>query len=268
MKGKLFFVATPIGNLKDISLRAIETLQFCDEILCEDTRESLKLLSHLNIKKPLLSYHKFNFKKQNDVVLQKLMNGKNLALITDAGTPAISDPGTELINTLMQNKIEYTIIPGASAFLNAFVLSGFSSPFTFVGFLPEKNTEKQKLIDELKFYKSTLIFYCAPHNLNEFLKYLFENLQNRKICIVRELTKKFEEVMFLNLKDEYMGKLKGEFVVIVQGNTENEELNNLSIIDHFNYYFNLGNTKNESIKLVAKDRRIAKNEIYKLIVKD
>jgi 16S rRNA (cytidine1402-2'-O)-methyltransferase len=266
MSGKLYFVATPIGNLKDMSERAIETLNFCDEILCEDTRDSLKLLNYFKIKKPLVSFHKFNFKQETLKVLEKLKNGLNLALITDAGTPCISDPGSELIKDLIQNNIDYTIIPGATAFVNAFVLSGFSAPLTFVGFLPESKIDANKLLDELKFYKSTLAFYVSPHNLLKTLDALFKKLGNRKACSVRELTKLFEEKRFFNLGDEYEGKILGEFVILVEGNTSNNELNNLSVFEHFNYYLNLDYSKNDSIKQVAKDRGVAKSIIYNQIV--
>lgn len=267
MKGKLFFVATPIGNLKDISFRAVETLNFCDEILCEDTRNSLKLLNHLNIKKPLSSFHKFNYKSATPSVIKKLKDGLNLALITDAGTPCISDPGAELIEQLNENKIDYTIIPGASAFVNAFALSGFKTPLTFVGFIPEKNSEADELLNEIKGYKSTLIFYVSPHNFLNTLSFLFKKLGNRKACAVRELTKVFEEKRFFTLGEEYSGEVIGEFVLIVEGNTQSNELNIMTVTEHFNYYLNLGYSKNDSIKQVAKDRKVAKNVIYGEIVK-
>lgn len=265
MNGKFYFVATPIGNLNDFSTRQIETLKQVDIILCEDTRNSLKLLNNFNIKKQLVSFHKFNYSKMLPVVENYLKEGKNLALITDAGTPCVSDPGTELIEMLRENEIDYTIISGVSAFLNAFVLSGFSSPFTFIGFLPEKSREKQKLLSEICSYSSTLIFYSSVHNIDDDLNYLYSKLSDRRIFIARELTKLHEEKYFSTLKEGYKGVKKGEFVVVVEGKKNEEK--NLSIDEAFEYYLNLGYTKNEAIKLVAKERNVNKNEIYKYIIK-
>ena len=265
--GTLYFVATPIGNLKDISYRAIETLKNVDLILCEDTRTSLTLLNYIEVKKPLESFHKFNYKQAIPKVIEKLKDGNNIALITDAGTPCISDPGAELIEQLVENDINYTIIPGACAFVNAFALSGFSAPLTFIGFLPNTNKEIKNLLQEIRNYKSTLIFYCSPHSLQQDIKCLYESLGERKACCVRELTKKFEQVEFFNLSEGYTKQPKGEYVLIVEGNKQiNNELNELSVIEHFEYYIKLNYSKNDAIKQVAKDRNVAKNEIYKTIV--
>lgn len=265
--GELFFVATPIGNLKDVSERAIQVLNSVDVILCEDTRTSLTFLNSINVKKPLKSFHKFNYKEQTPVVIDMLKQGLNIALITDAGTPCISDPGSELVDEMVKNGIHYTIIPGACAFVNAFALSGFSVPLTFIGFLPNTNKEIKNLLEDFKTIKSTLIFYSAPHKLNEDVKTLYNNLGDRRVCFVRELTKKFEEIEFSTLLEGYKKQPRGEYVVIVEGaQNKQNELNDLTIKEHFEYYLNLNYSKNDAIKLVAKDRNVAKNEIYKIIV--
>ncbi len=265
--GILYFVATPIGNLKDVSDRAKEVLNNVDLILCEDTRTSLTFLNSINVKKPLESFHKFNYKQETPKVIEKLKNGLNIALITDAGTPCISDPGQELIESLNQNDIKYTIIPGACAFVNAFALSGFSSPLTFIGFLPNTKKEVKDLLEDVRNYKSTLIFYSAPHKLPSDVKTLFDYLGDRKVCYVRELTKKFEEVEFGYLKQGYEKQPKGEYVIIIEGNYSKEnDFENMTIIEHYNYYIGLNYSKNDAIKQVAKDRKVAKNEIYQIVV--
>lgn len=267
--GMLYFVASPIGNLKDVSQRAIEVLQSVDIILCEDTRTSLTFLNSINVNKPLESFHKFNYKEASKKVIEKLLSGKNIALITDAGTPCISDPGSELIELLNENGIKYTIIPGACAFVNAFALSGFSVPLTFIGFLPNDKKEKRQLLEEIRNYKSTLIFYVAPHKLNQDVATLFEYFGDRKVCSVRELTKKFEEIEYFSLSNGYGKEPKGEYVLVVEGSKNSEEsLNNLSIKQHYEYYLGLNYSKNDAIKQVAKDRKVAKNEIYQVIVNE
>ena len=268
MKGKLYFVATPIGNLKDISERAIETLNMVDIILCEDTRHSLGLFNAFEIKKPLMSFHKFNYKEMQPKVINLLNEGKNIALVSDAGMPCISDPGSELIPALTQNNIEYTIVPGACAFVSAFALSGMSAPFTFVGFLPDNKKDRKALLEEYKNYKSTLIFYISPHSLKTDVADLFKALGERNAVSVREITKIHEEIELFNLKDGYPKEPKGEYVLVVEGNKEQQEntLLSLSVEEHFNHYINNGLTKQEAIKQVAKDRNVPKNEIYKQFV--
>ena len=266
-RNMFYFVATPIGNLQDVSDRAKQVLNSVDIILCEDTRTSLTFLNSIGVKKPLESFHKFNYKQATPKVIEKLISGKNIALISDAGTPCISDPGQELIEELTNNNIKYTIIPGACAFVNAFALSGFKTPMTFIGFLPNTNKEIKQLLEEVRNYKSTLIFYSSPHKLQEEVKTLFKFLGDRKVCYVRELTKKFEEIEFANLCDGYEKQPKGEYVIVIEGakNVVNE-FENMSVVEHFEYYEKLGYGKNDAIKQVAKDRNVAKNEIYKLIV--
>jgi len=264
-KGCLVFVATPIGNLNDISNRAIQELSSADLILCEDTRHSLKLLNSLEIKKPLMSFHKFNYKEATPTVINKLLEGQKICLITDAGTPCISDPGSELLPSLKEHNIPYTIIPGACAFVNAFALSGFKTPCTFVGFLPDNKKQKRELLEELKTYKSTLIFYSAPHALKEDVKTLFSVLGNRKAVAVRELTKIYEEVVEFELESGYPKEAKGEFVIVVEGFTPNETAEE-SVEELFNKYTSLGYDKNEAIKMIAKEKNVAKNIIYKQIL--
>lgn len=263
----LYFVATPIGNLADTSFRAVETLKNCDIILCEDTRTSKTFLNHYGIEKTLMSFHKFNYKEMTPKVIDMLKSGKNLCLISDAGTPCISDPGSELIEALNENNLKYSIVPGACAFLNAFCLSGFSAPFTFVGFLPDNKKAKKELVAKLQDNPFTLIFYSAPHNLVEDIEFLHTNFGDREACTVRELTKLHEEVEYFNLHDGYPKEPKGEYVLIIAGNKQDiTELNNLSVLEHFEYYVNLGVSSNDAIKKVAHDMGVAKNVIYKQIV--
>lgn len=265
MKGKFYFVGTPIGNLKDFSINQIETLKTVDTILCEDTRTSKTLLDKFEIKNRLLSFHKFNYKEMVPKVIERLLNGESFALISDAGMPVISDPGAEIIESLKENNISYTVIGGVSAFLNAFVISGFSYPFTFIGFLPSKKTEKEKLLLEFRNVKSTLIFYSSVHDINEDIQTLFESLGDRKICVARELTKLHEEVVFSTLKEGFNSTLKGEFVIVVEGYEELQD--DFSLEEKLNYYITLGYNKKEAIKLVAKDKNMTKSEVYNYFVR-
>ena len=262
----LYIVGTPIGNLKDFSSHACEVLQNCEYILCEDTRTSLVLLKHYNISKPLKSYHKFNETKMLESVVADLLNGKDVALISDAGMPAVSDPGNILVNEAIKNNIDYTVVSGPCALINAFILSGFKAPFTFGGFLPEQQKEIANVLNEVKTYKSTLIFYVSCHDVNKTFETLCEYLGDRKICVVREISKMFEEVKFSTLKQGYDGTLKGEFVFVVEGNNDENKLIELSIEDHILYYLNLGVSKNDAVKTVAKERKIAKNDVYKIAI--
>ena len=255
----VYFIATPIGNLGEITFRAVETLKSVDAIFCEDTRHSQILLSHYGIKKPLYSYHKFNEKKSLDFVLSFCENGQNVAVISDAGMPSINDPGNVLVNALKDNGYPYTVVSGASAFVNAFVLSGYKPPFTYYGFLPEKRSERDKLLDGAV---GVAIFYVSVHDVKENMSYLCERLGNRECCLVKELTKAHEKVTFCHLGDE-INDDKGEFVLVVNaGETENP-LCKLSVAEHLDYYVKGGMTKSEAVKAVAKDRNVHKNEIYK-----
>ena len=262
----LYIVATPIGNLKDITFRAVETLKMVDYIICEDTRTSLTLLNAYEIKKPLYSYHKFNEKEKVEKIIEDLKAGKEIALISDAGMPCVSDPGNILVNACIEHEIDYTCVSGASAVINAFVLSGYSAPFTFIGFLPEKKSEIKSLLDDYKNSKSTLIFYVSPHSLEKMITELYQNLGDREFTAVREISKKFEEVVAGTLKEGYKGVIKGEFVLLVKPCEEIKEFD-LSIEEQLEKYISLGMEKNEAIKKVAKERGLKKNDVYKLTIK-
>ena len=263
----LYFVATPIGNLKDISFRAVEVLKSVDVVACEDTRTSLKLLNYYDIKKPLISYHKFNEKNSSDGIIKLLREGKNVAVISDSGMPVISDPGEILSQKLCEENLEFTIIPGANAGLSALVLSGFDAKnFAFLGFLPENNKEKAKKLENIKNFSGSLVFYVSPHNLFKDIKFLAENLGNRRACLVSEITKMFEKKFFFDLKFPPEIEVKGEYVLIVSGVYEEKEndLNLLTVQEHIDYYLAQGLSKNEAIKKVGKDRKI-KNPYKNLI---
>lgn len=260
----LYIVGTPIGNLKEFSGYAIETLNNCEYILCEDTRTSLVLLEHYNIKKPLKSYHKFNETKMLESVISDLNANKNIALISDAGMPGISDPGNVLINEAIKNQLKYTVVSGPCALINAFVLSGYKTPFTFVGFLPEKQKDFNNLTAELKNYLSTLIFYVSCHDVDKTMENLFNAFGDRNVCVVREISKMFEEVNFTSLKCGYSGVKKGEFVFVVEGAQSHNELLSLDVASHLQHYISLGIQKAEAIKMVASDRKMPKGEVYKI----
>ena len=272
MKGNLYIIATPIGNLEDITLRAIKVLSEVDFIAAEDTRHTLKLLNHLKIKKPLISYYKQNEKTKSDLLIEKLIDGKNIAIVSDAGTPGISDPGEEIIKHAIQNDISIIPIPGACAMVNALICSGMStSEFTFIGFLKTNKKERIEKLEELKFEKRTLIFYEAPHKLIETLQTIKEILGDRQITLARELTKIHEEFIRGTISKiiEEHESIKGEYVIIIEGSQLNKKeieisgLQELTMEEHYKYYENKGLEKKEIIKKIAKDRNVAKNEIYK-----
>lgn len=271
MSGTLYLVATPIGNLDDITLRAINILKEVDFIAAEDTRHSLKLLNHLEISKPLISYHRHNEDVKSEILIEKLRNDKNIALITDAGTPGISDPGEEIVKECIKNNIKVVPIPGACALVNALICSGLdTTEFAFLGFLPLNKKNRKEQLEKIKNCSSTSILYEAPHKLLSTLKDLAEILENRKIVLARELTKIHEEFIF-GTANELLEKIenpKGEFVILVEKSNTQETnnsdfLNNLSLEEHYNYYQKQGLSKNEIIKKIAKDRNVQKNEIYK-----
>ena len=247
MEGILYIVATPIGNLDDITLRAIKVLKEVDLIAAEDTRHTLKLLNHLEISKPLISYHRHNEENRQDVILEKLKDGKDVAIVSDAGTPGICDPGEVIIKKCIEKNIKIVPIPGACAFINALICSGLdTTEFEFLGFLPlNKNNRKEKL-EQIKKSNKTLILYEAPHKLKDTLKDLKEILENRKIVLARELTKIHEEFIRKDIDKliELAGDIKGEIVLIIEKNNNliNEEKNNLinlSLEEHYNYYKNM-----------------------------
>ena len=207
----LYLVGTPIGNLKDISLRAKEVLNAVDEIACEDTRHSLALLNHYDIKKPLVSYHKFNEIESGEKLVAKLKSGKNIALITDAGMPVISDPGNVLVNMLIENGLEFTVVPGACALVSALILSGLdSSKFCFLGFLPQKEKDKKEMLEKYKQLDITLIFYSAPHDIKKDIESIYSVFGDRRAVAVKEITKLYERAEHITLKENLKSEPKGE----------------------------------------------------------
>ena len=261
----VYFVATPIGNLKDISLRALETLKSVDIIFCEDTRHSLKLLNAYEIKKPLKACHKFNERAAAESIIKEAGEGKQIAVISDAGMPVISDPGGILCGELKKAGVEYTVVAGANAMLSALILSAFPSErFTFLGFLPERAGERKKLLEGYKTVDSTLLFHVAPQDMDKVVSDLYAVFGDRRACAVREISKIHEEAIPFNLKDGLSGEKRGEFVLVVEGNTLKESpLCGLSEREHILHYINLGYDKKEAVKLAAKDRGVTKSEIYK-----
>ncbi len=263
----VYFVGTPIGNLKEITHYAVEILNSVDYIACEDTRTSMTLLNHYNIKKPLVSYHKFNEKSSLKKMIEDQVAGKNIAVISDAGMPCISDPGNILVNELIKNNLPYTVVSGPSAFVNAFILSGFPTPVTFIGFLPNKASDVKKMLNDFKDVRSTLIFYLSPHSILSDIKSIFSVMGNRDICVVREISKKFEEVSFSTLKEGYTGVVKGEFVLLIKPKEMEEKTFDLSISDQVKECINSGLSKNDAIKQVAKERGLKKDVVYKQVLK-
>ena len=271
MNGKLYLVATPIGNLDDMTLRALKILKEVDLIAAEDTRHTLGLLNHFEISKPLISYYKQNEKTKSEILIEKLLEGKNIALVSDAGTPGISDPGEEIIKAAISHDIEVIPIPGACALINALIASGLpSKEFCFIGFLSALKKERKEKIEKLKYETRTLIFYEAPHKLKATLESIRESLGNRKIVLARELTKIHEEFIRGNISEilENMEEIKGEFVIIVEGSSETKEdielekRNQMSLDEHYKFYEEKNFNKKEIIKQIAKDRNVNKNEIY------
>ena len=270
MKGKLYIVATPIGNLEDITLRAINVLKSVDIIIAEDTRHSLKLLNHLEISKPLISYHRHNEEEKTDVILDKIDEGNNIALISDAGTPVISDPGEIIVKKALERNISVIPIPGACAIITALMAAGVNTRnFTFYGFLSINKKIRMKELEQIKNNKSTIILYEAPHKIINTLRDLEEYVGERQIVLARELTKIHEEFIRGNIK-EVRAKLdspKGEYVIIINEdnffdeNLENK-INKLTLEEHYKYYEKMGMDKKEIIKKIAKDREVPKNEIY------
>ena len=248
----LYFVATPIGNLKDITFRAVEVLKGVDVIACEDTRNSSVLLNHYNIHKKLIAYHKHNEETSSNGIIKLLEEGKEVAVISDGGMPVISDPGNKLIKKLIANNLPYTIIPGASAGLSALVLSGFNAEhFSFVGFLPEKNKQRSNILQQFKTYRTTLIFYISPHNIEKDLKEIYAVFGKRKACLVKEITKIYETIEFFELGETPKTEIKGEFVLIVEGTTD-DPLLKMTKKEQLNYFLEQGLNEKEALKQVAK----------------
>lgn len=268
--GTLYVVATPIGNLEDITLRAIRILKEVDLIAAEDTRHTLKLLNHLEISKPLISYHRHNEDTKSDILIQKLQAGQNIALVSDAGTPGICDPGEEVIKKCIELNINVVPIPGACAMINSLICSGIDTKeFTFIGFLPLNKKLRKNKLQEIEKSDKTIIMYEAPHKLETTLKDLKQVLNNeRKITLAREITKIHEQFIRGNIDSliSNIENIKGEMVIIIEGNadiSDENELNNLSLEEHYKFYESQGLSKKDIIKKIAKDRNVNKNEIYK-----
>lgn len=278
MAGKLYLCATPIGNLEDITFRVIRTLKEADVIAAEDTRNSIKLLNHFEIKTPLTSYHEFNKYDKAKVLVSRILSGENVALITDAGTPGISDPGEELVKQCYEAGIEVTSLPGAAACITALTLSGLSTRrFAFEAFLPSDKKEKAAILEELKTETRTIIIYEAPHRLKKTIAELFSALGNRRMTVVKELTKLHENVFltsFLEALAYYEeNEPRGEFVLVIEGKKIEElkkekeaSFNEMDINEHMKLYMDKGMDKKEAMKAVAVDRGIPKREVYKMLL--
>jgi 16S rRNA (cytidine1402-2'-O)-methyltransferase len=277
--GILYLVATPIGNLEDMTFRAVRILKEVDLIAAEDTRHTIKLLNHYEIKKPLVSYHEHNKVEKGQFLISKLLEGKNIALVSDAGTPGISDPGEDLVKLAANNGIIATMIPGPVAAVTALVLSALpTGKFLFEGFLPVNKKTRKEIILSLKSETRTIIFYEAPHKLSSTLKDLLEHLGNRKISIARELTKKFEEITRFTLQ-ESIAKYenvdpKGEFVLVVEGanfeeniQDEKKKWDKISLLEHVEIYIKQGMSKKEATKKAADDRGLSKRDVYNSLLK-
>ena len=258
------FVATPIGNLKDITLRALETLKNADVIFCEDTRHTLKLLNAYEIKKPLYACHKFNEKEAAERILEASRRGENVAVVSDAGTPVVSDPGNAVCRLLHEAGEPYTLLPGACAFVAALVLSGLPADrFAFIGFLPDKAGEKKALLEKYKDSDLTLAFHSAPQDVDKDVKAMYEVFGERNAAAVREITKLHEEAIQFQFSKGLAGEKRGEYVLVVEGASEKENpLNALSEKEHIRHYIEAGLEKKEALKRAAKDRGVSKSELY------
>ncbi|MFH5881644.1 16S rRNA (cytidine(1402)-2'-O)-methyltransferase [Liberiplasma polymorphum] len=263
-KPTLYLVATPIGNLEDITLRALSILKTVDLIYAEDTRNSGHLLKHFDIKTPMHSYHTHNEKLRNEQILEELKSEKNIALISDAGTPLINDPGETLVQDIISAGYPVVSIPGPTAFLTALTSSGIKShPFIFYGFLPQKSSARKKALESLKKSPYTLIFYEAPHRINETLLDLRTIFKSRKVTLARELTKRFEEYIHIDLEtfNEFL-ELKGEMVLVVEGFTDDTVVTEGDVINHIELLIQDGLSEMEAIKKAAKSRNMKKNDVY------
>lgn len=278
MAGKLYLCATPIGNLEDITYRVVRVLQEVDLIAAEDTRNSIKLLNHFEIKTPMTSYHEYNKFEKGEKLVEKLQSGMHIALITDAGTPGISDPGEELVKMCYEAGIEVTSLPGATACITALTLSGLSTRrFAFEAFLPADKKEKQMIFKELENETRTIVLYEAPHRLVRTLEELLEYLGNRRITVCRELTKKYETAFATTLCEAVSyykeHEPKGECVLVLEGRSRKElreeeisKWEEMSIVEHMEFYMNQGIEKKEAMKRVAKDRGVSKRDVYQELI--
>lgn len=279
MAGKLYLCATPIGNLEDITYRVVRTLNEVDLIGAEDTRNSIKLLNHFDIKTPMTSYHEFNKYDKAKQLVEMMKEGKNIAIITDAGTPGISDPGEEVVRQCFEAGIQVTSLPGPAACITALTMSGQKTRrFCFEAFLPKDKKEKVAVLEELKNETRTIIIYEAPHRLARTLKELRETLGNRQLTLCRELTKKYEEADKTTIDqaiEKYNEKEpRGEYVLVIEGKSQEEiqeenkqKWESMTIEEHMEYYISHGNDKKSAMKLVAKDRGVSKRDIYNQLIK-
>ncbi len=267
-KGKLYICPTPIGNLKDITLRTLETLEEVDIIAAEDTRHTIKLLNHYNIKNTLTSYHDHNTREKGLELIAKLNQGTNIGLVSDAGMPGISDPGEVLIKQALENNIEVIALPGASASITALIVSGLSTEkFIFEGFLSSKKKQRREELEIIKNYNKTTIIYESPHRLLSLLKDIIDILGDRKLSISRELTKRYEET-FRGTGGEALEKfeasgVRGEFVLIIEGSQEEEKQEEIDIKAVLNHYIEQGYTNKEAVKKVAEEYNLPRNLVYK-----
>ena len=278
MTGKLFLCATPIGNLGDMTPRVIETLENVDVIAAEDTRNSIKLLNHFNIKTPMTSYHEYNKIEKAEVLIRKMQEGVNIALITDAGTPGISDPGEDLVRMCYEAGIEVTSLPGPAACITALTMSGLPTRrFAFEAFLPREKKERALVLEQLKNETRTIILYEAPHHLVKTLEELQSALGNRKIAVCRELTKRYEEKTLSTIEDMLNfykeNEPRGEYVIVLEGKSfeeiakeEKKSWEAMTLEEHMAVYENQGIDRKEAMKLVAKDRGISKRDVYQALL--
>ncbi len=280
MQGKLYLCATPIGNLEDITLRVLRTLKEVDLIAAEDTRNSIHLLNHFDIKTPLTSYHEYNKVDKAYQLVEKMRRGTNIALITDAGTPGISDPGEELVKICYEQGIEVTSLPGAAACITALTLSGLSTRrFAFEAFLPKDKKERSSILKELETETRTMILYEAPHHLVQTLKELYGAVGERRITVCRELTKRFETAYRTTFSEaiayyEAEG-VRGECVIVIEGKNPRELLQeqqksweSMPVNEHMEHYLAQGMDKKAAMKAVARDRGVGKREIYQMLLEE
>ena len=265
-ENNLYLIPTPIGNLDDITVRSLNLLKEVDIVLCEDTRVTGSLLSKYGIKKKLISCHEYNEDKVKYEVVELLKEGKKIGLVTDQGSPIISDPGFNVVNEVIKNNLSVIGLPGATAFVPALISSGiFPSKFLFYGFLNAKDAKQVQELKTLQYFPYTLIFYEAPHRIKNTLNNMYQVFGDRKICLARELSKLYEEYIRGTISEvvEQVDSIKGEMVLIVEGNTQKVDYNDLDILEHVNLYIEDGLTEKDAIKKVAKERNVAKSIIYK-----
>lgn len=271
----LYICPTPIGNLDDITIRVLNTLKEVDVVACEDTRHSLRLLNHFEIKKPLISYHEHNKDTMGKKIIERMLQGETFALVSDAGMPGISDPGEDLVKLCIENNIPFNVLPGASAAIIALVGSGMDTrKFVFEGFLDRDKKKKKEALENIKYEQRTMIFYESPHRLKDTLKAMFSILGDRNISVARELTKKYEETLrgpISKMIEHYQANdPRGEYVLILEGSSEVEvkedDTSHLSIEEHVQYLMDKGSSKKDAIKMVAKKMGLPKNEVYQKVI--